>query len=388
MIKLLCGGYEMIPYATQTIDEDDIEAVVRALRSPFLTQGPLVADFEKQVADYCGARYAVAVNSGTAALHAACFVAGIHAGDEVITSPITFAASSNSVLYCGGMPVFADVESDTICISSTEIEKKITSATKAIIPVHFAGHPCDMAAISQIARKHHLVVIEDAAHALGALYNGQPIGNGAHSDMTILSFHAVKHITTGEGGMILTNNPDLYQKLSMFRTHGITKDTATFQTPFEGDWQYEMQSLGFNYRVTDFQCALGLAQLKKLPEFLTKRREIVYKYNEAFGHLDGIKLLTEKANVQSAWHIYVIQVQSHRREIFDALRQLGLGVNVHYMPVPQQPYYQGLGYTCDGLPNAVKYYQGAITLPLYPKMSNEDVQLVIDTVTKTLKDWQ
>lgn len=377
-----------IPYATQTIEEDDIQVVADALRSPYLTQGPLVADFEKQVADICGARHAVAVNSGTAALHAACFVAGIQTGNEVITSPITFVASSNAVLYCGGTPVFADVKQDNICIDPLEINKKITSATKAIIPVHFAGHPCDMVAISSIAKEHKLIVIEDAAHALGATYkddqgNVLKIGSCTHSDMTILSFHAVKHITTGEGGMILTNSKDYYEKLIMFRSHGITKNQYCFITPVHGDWQYEMQSIGFNYRLTDFQCALGISQLQKLSGFLARRREIIASYNKSFGQIENLQLLAEYENVQSAWHIYVIQVANHRKEIFDALRSADLGVNVHYIPVPLQPYYQSLGYLCDDLPNALRYYDQAITLPLYPKMSDLDVAKVID-ITKNI----
>ena len=264
-----------IPYAKQWILDDDVDIVADSLRSDYLTQGSKVLEFENKTARYCGTKYAVAMSSGTAALHAAAFVAGIKHGDEVITSPITFVASANCVLYCGGKPVFADIEEDTINIDPNEITKKITTKTKAIIPVHFAGHPCDLEEIHDIAKKHNLIIIEDACHALGAEYNDSKIGACKYSDMTVLSFHAVKHITTGEGGMILTNNENYYKRLLMFRTHGITRDPNKIINSDEGDWYYEMQFLGFNYRITDFQCALGISQLQKFDTFLKRRKEIV-----------------------------------------------------------------------------------------------------------------
>lgn len=378
----------VIPYATQLIDDDDIAAVVEALKNPYLTQGPAIAEFENIMAEYCGAKYAVAVSSGTAALHIACLAAELGQGDEGITSPITFAASTNCMLYCGAKPVFADVDPETICISPQAIKAAITSKTKVIIPVHFAGQPADMVSIANIASENKLIVIEDAAHALGASYfDGSEwvkVGSCRHSDMTILSFHAVKHITTGEGGMVLTNSKELYEKLVMFRSHGITKDTTKFTTPCEGDWQYEMQSLGYNYRITDFQCALGISQFKKLPGFIARRREIVAQYNEAFQNISGLKLLTELETSRSAWHIYVIQVANRRKVIFGALKKAGLGVNVHYIPVPQQPYYQALGYNCADLPNATSYYEGAITIPLHPKMCDADVKYVIKNICSDL----
>ena len=375
-----------IPYATQWIDAADVKEVIEALYSSHLTQGPRIAAFEKKVAEYCGARYAVAVNSGTAALHAACFAVGLKPGDEVITSPITFVASANCVLYCGGRPVFADVQSDTINISPEDVNNKISNKTKAVIPVHFAGQPCDLEELSNIAQKNGLVVIEDAAHALGAEYKGSKVGACKYSDMTILSFHAVKHITTGEGGMILTNREDIYNQLMMFRTHGITRDGDLMINKHEGLWFYEMQLLGFNYRITDFQCALGMKQMDKLEEFVSRRRKIVAKYDQAFRKIANIVLLKEKAENKSSWHIYPIQVKSDRHKVFDALQREGIGVNVHYIPVYLQPYYSELGYQPGICPRSEKYYSQAITLPLYPKMKDEDVDTIIEKVSAALED--
>lgn len=373
-----------IPYATQWIDDEDINSVISALRSPYLTQGPIVEQFEKALASYCGSKYAVALNSGTSALHAACHAAGIKDGGEAITSPITFAASANSVLYCGGKVVFVDVQEDTVNIDPKEIKRNVTKKTKAVIPVHFAGHPCDMKEIQEIAKEHGLSVIEDAAHALGATYKGPKIGSCKYSDMTVLSFHAVKHITTGEGGAVLTNDPGLYEKLLMFRTHGITRDKEKLTNKNEGPWHYEMQDLGFNYRITDFQCALGISQLKRLDRFISRRREIFDMYNKAFKTVEGINIPVEKADSRSPWHIYVIRVNS-RGSMFASLREKGILVNVHYMPVYLHPYYKELGYARGLCPKAEEYYSQAITLPLYPKMTNEDVEYVIDAVKASLK---
>lgn len=368
----------MIPYGRQWIEEDDIQAVIEVLKSDYLTTGPKVQEFEKTVAEYVGAKYAVAVSNGTAALHATCFAAGIKSGDEVITTPITFAASSNCVLYCGGKAVFADIEADTYNIDPNDIVRKITNKTKAIIPVHFAGQPCNMDKINEIAKQYNLIVIEDAAHALGADYKGKKIGS--ISDMTIFSFHPVKHITTGEGGMITTNDKDLYDKLILFRTHGITRDSE-FMTHNEGAWYYEQLDLGFNYRITDIQCALGISQMKKLDKFVTRRKEIANKYNQAFKNVQNIILPKQSNNCNSSWHLYVIQIlNKDRKQVFDKLRQLGIGVNVHYIPVYKHPYYQNSGYSKTACANAENYYKHAISIPIFPKMTDEEVDYVIENI--------
>jgi perosamine synthetase len=375
---------DQIPYAKHWVEESDIEVVSETLRSDYLTQGPKIAEFEERVAAYCGAKYAVAMNSCTSALHAACFVAGIKAGDEVITSPITFVASANCILYCGGKPVFADVEPETVNISPEKIAALISAKTKAIIPVHFTGNPVDLKEIGALAKAKGLTVIEDAAHALGAEYDGKKIGACAYSEMTCLSFHAVKHITTGEGGMVLTNNKAFYDKLIMFRTHGITREKELLTNQYEGDWYYEMHYLGFNYRLTDFQAALGLSQFAKLDDFVQRRREIVERYEKAFAGRSDVKTIKVKADRTSAWHIYPIIVAARRKEAFDRLRSKGIGVNVHYLPVYLQPYYRQLGYQPGLCPNAETYYRGTITLPLYPKMSNKDVDRVIACIKETI----
>ena len=370
----------MIPYATQWVDDEDIAAVAQALKTAYLTQGPLVDEFEAKTAGYCGAKYAVAFNSGTSALHGACFAAGLKAGDEAITSPITFVATANAVLYCGAKPLFADIDPQPTMRHPTAVAGQITAKTKAILPVHYAGQPCEMAALSKLAKERNLTVIEDACHALGADYQGKKIGAGQYSDMTILSFHAVKHITTGEGGMVLTNNKDFYEKLKTFRTHGITRDPKLLAEKDPGPWVYEMQALGFNYRLTDFQSALGMSQLKKLDQFVARRREIVARYQAAFKNVPGLATIQGKTDCRSAWHIYPIMVKGNRRKIFDALRAKGLGVNVHYIPVYWQPYYSQLGYQKGLCPRSEAYYESTITLPLYPKMSDQEVETVITVV--------
>ncbi len=381
---------KFLPYGHQWIDKADIRAVDKILKGDWVTQGPKVTEFEKALARLCKTKYAVAVANGTAALHAACFAAGIKPGDEVITTPITFAASANCVLYCGGKPVFADIRPDTWNIDSEEIKKKITSKTKAIIAVDFAGQPVELKKINQIARQNKLAVIEDAAHALGAEYKGKPIGGLA--DMAVFSFHPVKQITTGEGGMITTNNREYYEKLLLFRTHGITRDRKKMLRD-DGPWYYEMQALGYNYRLTDFQCALGLSQLKRLRGFLTRRRAIVAAYNQAFSRVEEITIPYEKPEVKSAWHLYVIRLKlerltTTRRKIFEALRERNIGVNLHYVPVYYHPYYQRLGYTRGACPQAEAYYEEAITLPLFPRMTKAEVNYVINTVTDTVNRYR
>jgi len=381
---------KQIPYATQWIEEDDILAVTDALRSSNLTQGPLVDEFEKRTAHYCGAKYAVAVSSGTAALHIACLAAGVSAGDEVITSANTFAASANCVLYCGGKPVFADIEPSTALIDPLDIRKKITKKTKAIIPVHFAGQPANMEEIGKIAEESNLIIIEDAAHAIGAKYrlkNGQDwikVGSCFHSDMTILSFHAVKHVTTGEGGMVLTNDHDLYEKLVFFRSHGITR-SIKYMKETEGPWYYEMHELGYNYRLTDIQCALGTSQLKKLDTYITRRKEIAKMYDDAFSEIEQIDFIKEKEGFDSSRHLYVILVEN-RKNIFNWLiTETNVGVNVHYVPVYFHPYYRKLGYERGLCPMAEEYYSRAISIPMFPKLADNEIEYVIGKIKQVFE---
>lgn len=375
-----------LPYGRQWIDDDDIEAVVEVLKGDYLTTGPYISKFEQAVAQYVGAKYAVAFSNGTAALHGACFAAGIGEGDEVITTPMTFAASANCVLYQGGMPVFVDIDEKTYNIDPNKIEEKITDKTKAIIPVDFTGQPVDLDRILEIAKKYNLVVIEDAAHALGATYKGRKIGS--ISDMTMFSFHPVKHITSGEGGIITTNNKEYYEKLLQFRSHGITRNKEKLNE-YHGPWYYEMQFLGYNYRMTDIQAALVTSQLKKVDKFVELRRKYVAMYNEAFKDIDVIITPFQHEDGQSSWHLYIIRLKldkltASRREIFEALQQQNIGVNVHYIPVHLQPYYQQLGYKKGICPNAEKFYEEMITLPLFPAMSEKDVNDVIKAVKRTI----
>lgn len=377
----------LLSYGRQTIDEEDIAAVADTLRSDYLTQGPRIKRFEDDVAQYVGARYAVAFSNGTAALHAACHAVGIGPGDEAITTPMTFAASANCVRYCGGTVVFADIEPDTYNINAELVRRNITEKTKAIIPVDFTGQPADMGQIMALAEEYNLTVIEDAAHSLGALYKGKRVGSIA--DMTMFSFHPVKHITTGEGGMIVTNRKDLYERLLQFRTHGITREPDKLESEAEGPWYYEMQELGFNYRMTDIQAALGLSQLAKLDAFIARRKEIVHQYNQRFSRLDTLVLPFQKSDRESSWHLYVIQLRlgllkAGRKEVFESLRQENIGVNVHYIPVHLHPYYKRLGYRKGLAPIAEEAYEGFITLPLFPAMTEKDVKDVGDAVEKVL----
>ncbi len=368
----------MIPYGKQTIEQDDIQAVVDVLKSDFLTTGPKIAEFEQTVADYVGAKYAVAISNGTSALHAACFAAGIGPGDEVITTPLTFAASANCVLYCGGTPVFADVDPKTYNIDPEDIRRKITDRTKAIIAVHLAGQPCDMDAIHSIAHEYGLIVIEDGAHALGSVYKGKKVGS--LSDMTTFSFHPVKPITTGEGGMIVTDNEDFYKKMILFRSHGITRDDS-MMTRNDGPWFYQQFNLGYNYRITDIQCALGCSQMKKLDRFLARRKEIVARYNEAFADCDNIITPYQLSDTESGWHLYIVQVKKcDRRQVFENMREKGIGVNVHYIPVYMHPYYQEHGYKDVHCRNAEEVYSHIISLPLYPTLMVEEQEYVIETL--------
>ncbi|SFM23597.1 UDP-4-amino-4,6-dideoxy-N-acetyl-beta-L-altrosamine transaminase [Gracilibacillus orientalis] len=376
-----------IPYGHQTIDDDDINSVISILKSDYLTTGPAVERFEKSIANYVDTKYAVTFSNGTAALHGACYAAGIQKGDEVITSPMTFVASSNCVLYMGATPIFVDIDQKTYNIDPKEIWKKITSKTKAIIPVDYTGQPCDLDEINEMATKHNLIVIEDAAHALGARHKGKKIGS--ISDMTMFSFHPVKHITTGEGGIITTNNKEYYEKLLEFRSHGVTRDRSKLKED-HGPWYYEMQFLGYNYRMSDIQAALGASQLSKSDDFLKKRKAIVDKYNAAFANIREINTPFQKQTNNSSWHLYVLrfniaELVASRKQIFEELRGQNIGVNVHYIPVYYQPFYQGLGFKKGICPNTEKLYEEIITLPLFPSMTETEVNYVIECVKEIVK---
>ncbi len=375
---------EMLPYGGQWVDEADIDAVAGVLRSAFITQGPKIDEFEQAVASYAGTRYAVAFANGTAALHGACFAAGIRAGDEAITTPITFLASSNCVLYQGGVPVFADIKSDTYNIDPECVRQKITARTKAVIPVDFAGQPAEIDRIMDLAKSRGLVVIQDAAHSLGAEWNGRRVG--ALADMTMFSFHPVKQVTTAEGGVIVTDDPGYDEKLRLFRNHGMTRAPALLERD-EGPWYYEMRELGFNYRMTDMQAALGSSQMRKLDGFVARRREIAARYGAAFHGLEGIVTPYQHPSADSSWHLYMLRwdlgrFSAGRRELFEALRAENIGVHVHYIPVYRQPYYRRLGYGAGLCPEAERYYEEAMTLPLFPRMTDDDVEDVIRAVAK------
>lgn len=379
-----------LAYGRQCIDDKDIEAVVELLKGDYLTTGPTVNRFENKVANYVGAKYGVAVSNGTAALHMACYAAGIGPGDEVLVPAITFAASSNCVLYCGGTPIFVDIDPRTYNIDINKIEEKITDKTKAIIPVDFSGQAVDMDKILQIADKYNLIVIEDGAHSLGSEYKNEKVGNKAH--MTEFSFHPVKPVTTAEGGIIVTDDKTFYEKMMLFRSHGITRDKALMDE-YHGPWYYEQIDLGYNYRLTDLQCALGISQMDKIDSFIERRREIVSKYNEAFKELDEINIPFEEEFSNSGWHIYVItlnldKIKVSRKEVFEALQKENIGVNVHYLPVYLHPYYKDLGYKKGLCPVAEDVYNRMITLPLFPSMTDKDRDDVIAAVKKVVNAYR
>ncbi|MGD0757677.1 MAG: UDP-4-amino-4,6-dideoxy-N-acetyl-beta-L-altrosamine transaminase [Candidatus Sulfotelmatobacter sp.] len=372
----------LLPYGRQFVDEADIQGVVDVLRSDWLTTGPKVAEFEEAFAARVGAAHAVSFSSGTAALHAAAFAAGLSAGDEAITTPMTFAATANCVLYQGATPVFADVCADTLNIDPAQIATKVSSRTRAILPVAYAGHPADLEAIQKIASDHGLIVIEDACHALGAKYRER--STGAVADMTVFSFHPVKHITTGEGGMVTTNNAQFAETLRRFRNHGISSDARQRQSA--GEWHYEMVLLGFNYRLPDIACALGIEQLKRLDANLARRREIAARYTLAFRELPGVIPPATRPDVNPAWHLYPIRLDlaklsADRAEIFRALRAENIGVGVHYIPVHRHPYYvEKFGERGCEYPVAEDAYDRLISLPIFPAMTDQDVSDVIRAV--------
>ncbi len=389
-----------IPYARQWIDEEDIQAVVEVLRSDWLTTGPKVEEFEQAVADYVGAKHAVAVSSGTAALHAAMYAIGIGPGDEVILPPMTFVATANSVVFQGGTPVFADVDPDTLLIDPNEAEAKITPKTKAIVAVDYAGHPCDYDGLKTVAAKHGLFLVADACHSLGAEYKGKKVGTLA--DLTVFSFHPVKHITTGEGGMITTDKPELADRMRMFRNHGITRDPSKFvpsdevsapsalcsmrSAPCAMPFYYEMVDLGYNYRVTDIQCALGIIQLRKLQDFIKRRREIAAKYDKAFFDIWEIEPLAVREEILHAYHLYVVKIDFsslgvNRTNFCEAMWRKGIGLNVHYIPVHLHPFYQKNIGTKEGYcPIAESAYEQILSLPMYPALSNTDVERAIEAI--------
>ncbi len=379
----------LLPYGHQHIDDDDVRAVIEVLRSDWITTGPKVAEFEEAFAECVGAKYAVSFSSGTAALHGAAFAAGLGPGDEAITTPMTFCATANCVVYQGARPVFADVCPDTLNIDPDDVARRITSRTKAILPADYAGHPADLDPILELADRHGLVVIEDACHALGAEYKGRRVGSISH--LTVFSFHPVKHITTGEGGMVTTDDAELARRLRMFRNHGIDSDARRRQA--EGQWYYEMVALGYNYRLTDIGCALGLSQLKKLEHNLVRRRQIAQRYTEVFATMPEIRPLAVFLERAPAWHLYVIRLNLERlsvgrTEVFKALRAENIGVNVHYVPVPWHPYYQKCGYVKGQWPIAESAYERIISLPIFPAMSDQDIEDVVAACTKVIQAYR
>jgi perosamine synthetase len=375
-------GRKCIPYGRQCIDDADIDAVIEVLRSDWLTTGPKVVEFEEAFAKATEAKEAVAVSSGTAALHSIMFALDIGPGDEVIVPPMTFAATANAVVFQGGTPVFSDVDPETLLIDPNEVRRKITARTKAVIAVDYAGQPCDYEALKEITKQKQIVLIADACHSLGALYRGKNVGTLA--DLTAFSFHPVKHITTGEGGMITTNNEKLAKRMRMFRHHGIITNCSMREK--KGEWFYEMRHLGYNYRITDFQCALGISQLRKLQDWLLRRKEIAEKYNEAFAGLPYIRPLSVRKNVSHAYHLYVVRLVSGRKRmdrsaLFRALRNAGIAVNVHYIPVHFHPFYRRHLGTRSGLcPTAEAAYDQIISLPMYPGLTKVEQEHVTNTV--------
>ncbi|NLX92231.1 MAG: UDP-4-amino-4,6-dideoxy-N-acetyl-beta-L-altrosamine transaminase [Firmicutes bacterium] len=391
---------DFIPYGRQLVDEDDVRAVSEVLRSPWLTTGPLVEQFEEALAARVGARFCVVFSSGTAALHGAYFAAGVGKGDEVITTPLTFAATANAALYLGAKPIFVDIARDSFNIDVEKIEGALTPRSRVVAPVDMAGEPAELEKISELARENGLVVVEDACHALGALYKGKKVGSV--SDMTVFSFHPVKHITTGEGGAVTTDNEDYCRRLKAFRSHGMVREKDLFEgclledEDTSGFWYYEQQLLGYNYRLSDIHCALGLSQLKKLDFFLKRRREIAAKYHAAFcrhpllmvppqpaAHDSSDETLNVASRTVSAWHLYILRLRgekSDRRRVVESLREMGIGTQVHYLPVYLHPYYRKLGYRPGLCPRAEDYYRRAFSIPIFPAMTDAEVERVIEGV--------
>ena len=383
----------MIFYGKQSIDENDIDAVVEVLKSDFLTQGPAIEKFEKCVAEYCGAKYAVAVTSATAALHISCLSAGLGKDDILWTSPITFTASANCGRYCGADVDFVDIDPSTYNMSIAELEKKLQAAEikpRVVVPVHLAGQSCEMDKIYKLSQKYGFKVIEDASHAIGADYKETKVGCCKYSDMTVFSFHPVKIVTTGEGGMVLTNDKDLYEKLVLYRSHGITRDPKLMTGTADGPWYYQQIDLGFNYRMTDMQAALGYSQMQKVNEFVSKRRYLAKRYNELLKNINGIQLPDQNEDTKSSWHLYVVRVDfskisKTKNQIFAEMKEKGICLNLHYVPVHTQPYYENLGFKGGDFPNSEKYYEEAFTLPLYYSLTDEQQDHIVKSLVEVLQ---
>ncbi len=384
----------MIPYGKQDISQEDIDAVITVLKSDYLTQGPHVPLFEQRVANYCGAKHGVAVNSATSALHIACLALGLTAGDWLWTSPNTFVASANCGLYCGAQVDFVDIDPETYNMSTVALEKKLTKAKrenrlpKVVVPVHFAGQSCDMRAIHKLSQEYDFKVIEDASHAIGGRYLNQPIGGCQYSDITIFSFHPVKIITTAEGGLATTNQAYLAERMQLFRSHGVTRDPMLMRGVAEGGWSYQQVELGFNYRMTELQAALGVSQMQRLDDFVARRHELQKRYHEKLKELP-IKFPHQSADCYSALHLYPIQLVLEKltkthAQVFDELRENGLGVNLHYIPVHTQPYYQDMGFKLGDFPEAECYYSRAISIPLYQGLSFEKQDQVVAILERVL----
>ena len=384
----------MIPYGRQDISAEDIQAVVDVLQSDYLTQGPAVPAFEDAVAKYCGARYGAAMNSATSALHVACMALDVGPNDWVWTSPITFAASANCALYCGAKIDFVDIDPRTYNLSIDRLAEKLARAEHerrlpaVVIPVHLCGQSCDMAAIYALGEKYGFKIIEDASHAVGGSYKGEPIGNCRYSDITVFSFHPVKIITTAEGGMAVTNDPKIAARLRLLRSHGITRDEAEMTHPSEGPWYYQQIALGYNYRLTDVHAALGLSQMRRIDEFVEKRHEVAHRYDEAFEDLP-VTIPWQHKDARSAFHLYVIrlkldEIRKTHREVFENLRSRGIGVNLHYIPVYRHPYYAQFEFDHSAFPETERYYAEAISLPMYAGLSERDQGKVIETLTSEL----
>ena len=386
---------QVIPYGRQDIDQADLQAVLEVLQSDWLTQGPAITLFEGLVARYCGARHTLAVSNATAALHLACRALGLGPGDSLWTSPITFVASANCARYCGADVDFVDIDPQTYNMSVAALEAKLREAEmagrlpKVVVPVHFAGQSCDMAAVRKLADRYGFAIVEDASHAVGARYLDTMVGSCQYSDITVFSFHPVKIITTGEGGMLLTNRQDLYDSLVLLRSHGITRDPAAMTTPSEGPWYYQQVDLGYNYRITDIQAALGASQMRRLDAFVARRRELAQRYDDRLINLPVIRPW-QSPDGASAFHLYPIQLDPERtsksrREVFEALRSSGIGVNVHYIPVHTQPYYQELGFRPGDFPTAERYYASAISLPMFALLGDADQDRVVTALAEALR---